>query len=635
MRPQFLLLTLFLLTANFVFAQQTTYTGTITDFETGEPLPGATIYCPLVNVGAYSDVNGQFSIVVNAPQDSMVVTYLGYTTQTHLTQGKTTFNIQLRTEKVRLECVEITTAYRKPKLAMESQSLAINRSFSNARGVTTKKSSGKRRVKSDSPAPARKPRTITNREDYAKLTENGFKSPFDAPYSTFSIDVDNASYSNVRRFLNLGQRPPVDAVRVEEMINYFNYHYPQPDGDHPISVTSELSACPWKEENYLLHVGLQAKDIPYESLPASNMVFLIDVSGSMGAENKLPLLKSSMRLLVNNLRAKDKVSIVVYAGAAGVVLPPTSGADKEKIINSLENLNAGGSTAGGAGIQLAYKIAAENFQEGGNNRVILATDGDFNVGQQSNGELERMITEKRKTGIFLTCLGYGMGNYQDVKMETLANKGNGNYAYIDNIQEAKKSLVSEFGGNLFNLAKDVKIQMEFNPTNVYSYRLIGYENRQLNDEDFNDDKKDAGEIGPGQTVTVLYEIIPRRSESDLGTQVDLPKYQKRSVQKKLDKSEYEGLGNELANLKIRYKQPEGSTSAKMVVPIFQQPIKFESTSDNFRFSSSVAMFGMLLRESEHCKAGTFDMAEQLALSAKGNDSEGYRSEFIRLVQAAK
>ncbi|RZJ33063.1 MAG: DUF3520 domain-containing protein, partial [Flavobacterium sp.] len=429
-----------------------------------------------------------------------------------------------------------------------------------------------------------------SQEDYDPFIENQFESPKNAPLSTFSIDVDNASYTNIRRFINNGQTVPKDAVRVEEMINFFKYKYPQPQDQHPFSINSEYSECPWNQKHKLLRIGLQGKNLPTEKLPASNLVFLIDVSGSMSDENKLPLLKQSMKVLVNELREKDKVTIVVYAGAAGMVLPPTSGSDKETIIGALDRLNAGGSTAGGAGIELAYKMAQENFIKGGNNRVILATDGDFNVGMSANTDMETLIEQKRQSGVFLTCLGYGMGNYKDSKMEILADKGNGNYAYIDNIQEANRFLGKEFKGSMFAIAKDVKIQIEFNPKHVQSYRLIGYENRKLRPEDFTDDKIDAGELGSGHTVTALYEVIPTGVESEFFTDAPALKYTKNQPSG--------SFSDELATIKFRYKKPDGDKSIEMVKVIGNAPVPPEKSSEDFKFSAAVAWFGLKLRDSK-------------------------------------
>ena len=471
--------------------------------------------------------------------------------------------------------------------------------------------------------------TEPNNEDYDAFVENAFESPKTAPLSTFSIDVDNASYTNVRRFINNGQEVPKDAVRVEEMVNFFKYTYPQPQDQNPFSINTEVSESPWNAKNRVLKIGLQGKNIPTNNLPASNLVFLIDVSGSMSEPNKLPLLKQSLKILVNELRNKDKVAIVVYAGAAGLVLAPTSGDEKKTIIDALENLNAGGSTAGGAGIEMAYKIAAENFIKNGNNRVILATDGDFNVGSTSNSDMEKLIEEKRKSGVFLTCLGYGMGNYKDNKMETLADKGNGNYAYIDNIQEANRFLGKEFKGSMFAIAKDVKIQIEFNPKQVQAYRLIGYENRKLRPEDFKNDAIDAGELGSNHTVTALYEIIPAGVTSDyLNQQPDALKYT--TVPESTN-----NYAGELATVKFRYKKPDGDKSIEMVKVIENKSVSLEKSSDDFKFSTAVAWFGLKLRDSKLITNKSSEDILKLAKQGTTNDSEGYKAEFIRLIESAK
>ena len=473
------------------------------------------------------------------------------------------------------------------------------------------------------------PKSIeVSQEDYDNFVENQFESPKTAPLSTFSIDVDNASYTNVRRFINNGQTVPKDAVRVEEMMNFFKYKYPQPQDQHPFSINTEYSDCPWNTKHQLLKIGLQGKNIPTDNLPASNFVFLIDVSGSMSDANKLPLLKQSMKILVNELRKKDKVAIVVYAGAAGMVLPPTTGDEKQTIIDALEKLNAGGSTAGGAGIELAYKLAQENFIKGGNNRVILATDGDFNVGASSNTDMQTQIEEKRKSGVFLTCLGYGMGNYKDSKMETLSDKGNGNYAYIDNIQEANRFLGKEFKGSMFAIAKDVKIQIEFNPKHVQAYRLIGYENRKLRPEDFTNDAIDAGELGSGHTVTALYEVIPTGVKTEfLNNQPDL-KYTKVTAAE----SDYSG---DLATIKFRYKKPDGDKSIEMIKVIENKSIPLKSSSDDFKFSAAVAWFGLKLRDSNLVPDKSSDAIKKLAKDGLSNDEDGYKAEFIRLVEIVK
>lgn len=464
-----------------------------------------------------------------------------------------------------------------------------------------------------------------NSESYAELIENPFESPKTAPLSTFSIDVDNASYTNIRRFINNGQEVPKDAVRIEEMVNYFKYQYPQPEGQHPFSINTEYSESPWNSKHKLLKIGLQGKDIPMTNLPASNIVFLVDVSGSMSDENKLPLLKESMKILVKELRAKDKVSIVVYAGAAGVVLEPTSGNEKETIMSAFDELSAGGSTAGGEGIELAYKLAQQNFIKEGNNRVVLATDGDFNVGKSSDKDMEKLIEEKRKSGIFLTVLGFGMGNYKDSKMEILADKGNGNYAYIDNIQEANRFLGKEFKGSIFTIAKDVKIQVEFNPKHVQAYRLIGYENRRLKAEDFKNDAIDAGELGSGHTVTALYEIIPVGVDSDY-----VPSDLKYTKTKASEESNY---AEELATIKFRYKKPDGEKSIEMVNTIADKTVALQNTSADFRFSSAVAWFGLKLRDSKYISNKSANEIRKLAKSGLAYDEDGYRSEFIRLTES--
>jgi Ca-activated chloride channel family protein len=466
-----------------------------------------------------------------------------------------------------------------------------------------------------------------NTEEYDSLTENTFHEAAKKPLSTFSIDVDAASYANTRRFLNSNQLPPKDAVRIEEFINYFPYAYKDPRGEDPVSINTEVANCPWNNEHRLVRIGLKGREIKTEKLPVSNLVFLIDVSGSMQDANKLPLLKSAFRLLVKELRSNDTVSLVVYAGNAGLVLPPTEGSEKEKILEAIDRLQAGGSTSGGAGIQLAYDIAKRNFMRNGNNRVILATDGDFNVGVSSDGELVRLIEEKRQHGIFLTVLGFGLGNYKDSKMEKLADKGNGNYAYIDNLLEAKKVLVSEMGATLHTIAKDVKIQVEFNPARVQSYRLIGYENRLLNDEDFNNDKKDAGEMGAGSTVTALYEVVPV-GVSFQGESIDPLKYQAVKLLPNTSESD------ELLTVKFRYKEPQGSISKMVSMVVVDKKRSLAQTSEDFQFVSAVAGFGMLLRNSEFKNDLTYEQVITLAKNSMGEDPEGYRAEFLKLVKTA-
>lgn len=466
-----------------------------------------------------------------------------------------------------------------------------------------------------------------NREAYNALSENGFIKTTHDPLSTFSIDVDTASYSNMRRFINQGALPPVGAIRIEEMINYFSYDYPRPENKKPFSVTTELGPCPWNAEHKLVRIGLKAKDIDKKDLPPSNLVFLVDVSGSMSAPNKLPLLKQSMKMLVQQLDKDDRVSMVVYAGMDFILLEPTAGSEQKKILAAIDMLGAGGSTHASSGIITAYKLAKQVYMPKGNNRIILASDGDFNVGTTSRGELQKLIEDKRKSGIYLTVLGFGMGNYHDDTMEILADKGNGNYAYIDNLLEAKKVMVKEMSGTMFALARDVKIQVEFNPAMVGAYRLIGYENRALADSDFSNDTKDAGEIGVGHTVTALYELIPAGSD-DL-PRIDPLKYQQ---VKGTGNGQY---NNELMTVKLRYKPLHQKKSLLLTTTVPNRKIALNSTSNDFRFAAAVAGFGMLLQDSDLRGELDYDQVLTLAKNAKGTDDEGYRAEFIRLVEMSR
>ncbi len=467
-----------------------------------------------------------------------------------------------------------------------------------------------------------------NTEAYDRIWENPFLAAKENPLSTFSIDVDTASYSNVRRFLNEGQRPPADAVRIEELINYFSYDYPAPRGEEPFSLTAEVAGCPWNERHRLVLVGLKGRTVAEEQMPPRNLVFLVDVSGSMSPPNKLGLLEQGLRLLVEQLEEKDSVALVVYAGAAGLVLPPTSGDQKGAILDALERLEAGGSTNGGEGIRLAYRLARENFRPGGINRVILASDGDFNVGTTSQGELIRLIEKERESGVFLTVLGFGMGNYKDSTMEKLADKGNGNYAYIDNLSEARKVLVTEAGGTLVTIAKDVKIQIEFNPARVEAWRLIGYENRMLRAEDFNDDKKDAGELGAGHTVTALYETVPTGAGAE-PVKIDALRYQQEREQTS------QAASREIFGIKLRYKRPDGDSSRLISGVVLDEARDIRQASDNLRHAAAVAAFGMLLRGSEHKGSSTLELVRELAEGARGRDPQGYRAEFLELVEKAK
>jgi Ca-activated chloride channel family protein len=464
-----------------------------------------------------------------------------------------------------------------------------------------------------------------NTEAYAHIAEGGFRRVADHPLSTFSVDVDTASYSNVRRFLRDGKLPPADAVRTEELLNYFRFDYAQPDDEHPFSVTTELGACPWNPAHRLALVGLQGRRMVESKTAARNLVFLLDVSGSMMPPNKLPLVKTAMRLLADTLTEADRVAIVVYAGASGIALGTTSGADRHAIRQALESLAAGGSTNGAAGIHAAYDLASSSFIRGGNNRVILATDGDFNVGVTSEGELVRLIEEKRASGIFLSVLGVGEGNLQDSRMEKLADSGNGNYAYLDSVHEARRVLVEEAGGTLVTIAKDVKVQVEFNPRVVSAYRLIGYENRTLQNEDFNDDRKDAGEIGAGHTVTALYEIVPPGVPIEGAATVDPLKYQRNPDVKRTSSQD------ELMTVKLRYKEPDGDASRLMTIAVSSSNTRARS---NLGFASAVAEFGMLLRRSEHRGTASYAQVLELARAHRGPDSRGYRAEFLKLVGMA-
>lgn len=588
-------------------AQLVTITGNVTD-NYGLPLPGVNIVEKGTSKGTQTDFDGNYEIETQIGS-TLVFAYVGFTTiHKKVKANKTILNVQMKEDAAVLNEV-VVTAYA-PKRSKTVVGYAVSSiSQETIAGIGT----GYKNLDTDD-------------ESYGKIVENIFKRVETAPLSTFSIDVDKAGYSNIRRFINNGQVVPQDAVKLEEMINYFSYDYPQPEGDDPFSIYTEIASSPWNEEAKLVRIGLRGKDISTKNVPASNLVFLLDVSGSMESPNKLPLLKSAMHVLVDQLRETDKVAIVVYAGAAGVVLEPTSGIEKEKILNAINNLSAGGSTAGGQGIELAYKIAEQHFIKGGNNRIILATDGDFNVGASSDRAMENLIEDKRKSGVFLTCLGFGMGNYKDSKLETLADKGNGNHAYIDTMQEARKVLGTEFFGTMYTIAKDVKIQVEFNPNKVQAYRLIGYENRLLNDEDFKDDTKDAGELGSGHTVTALYEIIPVGVKSI---------YVKDVADLKYTKTSNTNNTNEILTVKFRYKEPDG-TKSKLIEKIVQDSnSRFTEASEDFKYAASVALFGMQLRKSIFINTLSTKDVIALAEAGKGVDKEGYRAEFIRLVKSYK
>lgn len=573
--------------------------GKVLEADTGEPLIGASILVVGTTRGTVTNVDGIFTLQT---QDSCLlvsVSYVGFTTAQSTICRHAPNQIALA-QMTTLDEVVVVQQYPPPlpppppppPPAKEEIFYSVTSSFSSAyQGAT----------RDEEPE---------HRESYAPIQENGFQSTAVEKTSTFGLDVDAASYSNVRRFLLADTTlPPKDAVRSEEMINYFNYSHRAPDaGGHPVAITTELATCPWAPDHQLLMVGVRAQAMAAKDLPPSNIVFLIDVSGSMLDRNKLPLLVESFKLLTNNLREQDKVAIVTYAGRSGLVLPATSGANQQKIKAALDALQAGGSTAGAAGIELAYRVARENFVEGGNNRIILATDGDFNVGVSSNTELETLITRERESGIFLSLLGFGTGNLQDDKMQLLADKGNGNHAYIDQLDEAKKVLVNEFGGTLFTVAKDVKLQVIFDPKSVSQYRLVGYENRLLNNADFKDDTKDAGELGAGHTVTALYEIVPaKRRRSAAGS---------------------------VAEVRLRYKQPDAQESIEMQTNVAGLAEAFGQCSLDLRWAAAVAEFAMLLRQSEHKGIADYAHCETLARQAQGRDPFGYRAEMIRMIQAA-
>ena len=591
-------------------AAQVTLTGTIRDATTGQALESAQIHIPALSLGALSNPNGRYLISLGdglkGREVEIRVELIGYTAQTRtvtLAEGTTTVDFSLVSTALRLQELVVTG------VAGSSAAVTLPRSVEKVaspgimlRGPTT--ISGQMDV---------------GRESYAEIVENTFRRVTAEPLSTFAIDVDRASYSNVRRFLNAGSLPPANAVRVEELINYFPYQDEAPRGDVPFAVTTDVMAAPWAPAHRLVRIGLKGTEVDLEDVPASNLVFLLDVSGSMSSPDKLPLLKTAFAMLVNELRPQDRVAIVVYAGNAGLVLPSTPGTDRGSILGALDRLQAGGSTAGGAGIQLAYSVARENFIEGGNNRVILATDGDFNVGASSDQAMVELIESRRDQGTFLTVLGFGTGNLQDAKMEQVANHGNGNFHYIDSASEARKVLVEEMGGTLFTIAKDVKIQVEFNPERVAEYRLVGYENRLLAPEDFNDDRKDAGELGAGHTVTALYEVVP----TGVSRGTDPLRYGPNQPRADGDHED------ELLFVKLRYKDPQGEVSRLITRPVEDRVTR--GTPDT-RFAAAVAGWGMLLRDSRFAGDLTWDAVEALAADGLGFDPGGYRAEFLRLVE---
>lgn len=596
---------LFALLPTTGFGPERIITGKVTASDDGSPLPGVNVVLKGTTAAVVTNASGRYAIAVPPAGGTLVFSFIGFTTREVPIGKENVINVTLSADAQVLH-EEVVTGYGSGNRSRDKREAKVDYALAPPPAIRAY----------DSPV---------NTEEYEGLEENTFHGALKKPLSTFSIDVDAASYSNLRRFINDGQRPPKEAVRIEEMINYFAYDYPEPHGNDPFSIYTEIAPAPWNTKHQLIHIGLQGRRISMQSLPPSNLVFLIDVSGSMNQPNKLPLVKSSFKLLVDQLRNEDHVAIVVYAGAAGTVLEPTSGSEKRKILDAIDNLSAGGSTAGGAGLSLAYDLAREHYKQNGNNRVILATDGDFNVGESSNKAMENLIEQERNDGVFLTVLGYGIGNLKDSKMELLADKGNGNYAYIDNFTEARKVLVNEFGGTLFTIATDVKLQVEFNPARVQAYRLVGYENRRLNDEDFNNDKKDAGDLGSGHSVTALYEVIPVGVKSEFYSVDDL-KYQSGQNIPSATASD------EWLTVKFRYKDP-GDTRSKLIVKALAgKPAELARSSDSFRWAASVAGFGMLLTDSQYINDWDYDAAVSLAEGSRGNDPEGYRSEFINMVK---
>lgn len=637
-------------TAHWGTNAATVVSGTVTDAASGAPLMGAQIHVEGLTFGALARNDGRYRLTIPASAGSEVVLRADLIGYASLTKRVTLSTQSLRLDfalhpspmsespdardaaEVGGDIVEADAQRSRTRVDNLSAALTATAQRSlygialderqqgrRGRSFPLQRGSGQR-------LPGRYNRDF-QREGYDRIYENEFMAVGANPLSTFGIDVDRASYSNVRRFIRSGQLPPADAVRIEELINYFTYDLPNPEGPDPFSVQTEVGPAPWNPMHRLVRIGIQGRRVDTADLPPSNLVFLVDVSGSMQPENKLPLLKSALRMLVNQMRPQDRVAIVVYAGAAGLVLDPTSGEDKETILEALSRLEAGGSTAGGAGLRLAYDVARRHHMEGGNNRVILATDGDFNVGPSSDAEMIRLIEQHRDEGTFLTVLGFGTGNLQDAKMEQIADHGNGNFAYIDSAHEANKVLVREFGGTLYTIAKDVKLQVEFNPARVQAYRLIGYENRMLAAEDFNDDRKDSGDLGVGHTVTALYEIIPTGVDTSTPIRgLDELRYQRTDELAALRESP------EMLFVKLRYKDPSGSRSRLLSHAVRDDDV---APSSDFTFAASVAAFGMVLRDSEY--RGTADLAAVLrwARSSVGRDREGYRREFVGMVEEAQ
>jgi len=607
--------------------------GTVTDSNTGAPISGVSVMLAGQPPGAQTNAQGKYELrftpVSATARITVVARRIGYAARSLPVslerRSEITVDFSLTAETMRLEAVVVTGQESRDAVSSKRQLNAAVGKVSGAKGPPSPSLAMSHVMAPQSPS-YRRAREPGNTEGYAAIEENPFFLARERALSTFSVDVDRASYSNVRRFLTEGRRPPRDAVRIEELVNYFPYSYPEPRASDPVSISTSVAAAPWNRSHRLVMIGLKARSIATASLPPNNLVFLIDVSGSMMSPDKLPLVKSAFELLVNQLRPQDRVSIVVYAGSAGLVLPSTSGSNKEAIMDAITRLEAGGSTAGGAGLRLAYDVARKNFMRNGNNRVILATDGDFNVGESSDAEMVRLIEERRASGVFLTSLGFGTGNIKDSKLEQLADRGNGHYAYVDNLLEAKKVFVRELGATLRTVAKDVKLQIEFNPRKVAAYRLIGYENRLLNDADFADDTKDAGDMGAGHTVTALYEVVPVGAPADpLIPKANDLRYQNAPAASRSAPS------GELLYVKLRYKEPELSISKLMTRPV---PDAVTFASSDFAFASAVAEFGLLLRDSKYKGEASYASVAELAGATLGNDRDGLRQEFVNLVKKA-
>jgi Ca-activated chloride channel family protein len=596
----------------------------------GAPLSGVQVMVEGTALNALTDSAGSY-LLAAVPEGTVQLraVFIGYVSSRAAVQVRagrtTTQDFTLQPSNVQLEELTVTEAVPGAVSAPRSEAVLRGSRTDPRNEAVQKQYDARGAVQATPPEPWRWQREPGNTEAYNRIEDHRFLAASANPLSTFSIDVDAASYSNVRRFLSQGTLPPADAVRLEELVNYFSYTYADRMGKHPFAVTTDVGPCPWAADHRLVRIGLQAKRVATRELPPSNLVFLIDVSGSMQSEDKLPLVKQAFRALVQELRPEDRVAIVVYAGNAGLVLPSTSGGDKAAIMAAIDRLEAGGSTAGGAGIKLAYDVARENYVADGNNRVILATDGDFNVGVSSDAEMIRLVESRREEGTFLTVLGFGTGNLKDSKMEQMADKGNGHYAYIDNFREAHKVFVREFGGTLFTVAKDVKIQVEFNPARVQAYRLLGYENRMLAKEDFADDKKDAGEMGAGHTVTALYEVVPVGA-APVAVAGDSLTYQQVTLRSTASRSA------ELMTVKLRYKDPNGTRSRLLATPVVDRG---ERGSSDLQFASAVAAFAMVLRNSEYKGQASYDLVLRLAREARGEDPEGYRTEFISMVERAR